>query len=462
VARLYGPGRQLQWGPAGGTAGKLDAAGHGAVTGFGRTEKEIRFFARRRAHKEGFSMSMRTGSIVSVLTLALASAAIGCSAGDPTTTRFNAGGSSGGSGSPGGAAANAGTGASGSAKGGQGGGGFDFPDSSLTGDASAAPTQTDAACAAEQRDSTPVKKDIIVLFDTSSSMACDVANATCKNAPPGGANTRIGAVRDAINAFVTAPASAEIHVGLGVFPGTPDQCTADYTQLTVPIAPAAGNAAPIGAALGILIPNQNTPTEQALTGTYTAAKAYIAANPGRSVAVVLVTDGMPFACGNDQTGAVSATLAKGAFDGTPSIETYVVGLGNVTTLDAIALAGTGGATHYIEANADATQKILDLLKLVSTMITCDYTIPTNGRTLDYKLVNVQAKVGDAGPMQKVYKVSNASGCAAARGGWYYDVDLPGTPTKITLCSETCEPLKAQPGSALQVLIGCATEPAIVN
>jgi hypothetical protein len=274
-------------------------------------------------------------------------------------------------------------------------------------------------------------------------------------------NPRIGAVRDAINSFVTAPASADVGVGLGVFPQAPDQCAADYSQLVVPVAPAKNNSANIGTALAALVPQLNTPTEQALTGTYTAAKAYLAANPGRSVAVVLVSDGMPYACKNDQTGAVSASLAKAAFDGTPSIEPYVVGLGKTATLDAIALAGTGGKTSYIAANADATQKILDLLKAVSTMITCDYTIPTGGRTLDYGLVNVQAKVGPTGTMQKVLNVPDASKCAAANGGWYYDVKPSATtvPTKITLCSQTCDPLKATEGSSLQVLIGCATEPA---
>jgi hypothetical protein len=411
-------------------------------------------------------MAMRTNSLVSVFTLALVGAAVGCSAGDPSTTRFNTGGSSGGSGSSGGAATSGGSAASGSTGSGQGGrgggGGFDIPDSSPVDDGSSAPTATDAACAADQRDSTPVKKDIIVMFDTSSSMSCDVVDAACRNGTAGTVNTRIGAVRTAIDDFVTAPASAEIRVGLSVFPGAPDQCAYDYSQLAVPIAPAKDNVTNFTTVLAGLTPHANTPTEQALKGAYKAANDYLAANPGRAVAVVLVTDGMPFACGNDESGAQSAALAKAAFEASPSIETFVVGMGATAALDAIALAGTGGATHYIEANADATQKILDLLKAVSTMITCDYTIPTNGKTLNYTLVNVQAKVGDGGTAQKVYNVKNAAECAAAKGGWYYDVNPPGTPTKITLCSETCGPLQSTEGSALQVLIGCATEPAIVH
>jgi hypothetical protein len=422
-------------------------------------------------------MSMRTSGLVSLFTLAMVGAAVGCS-GDPATgARTSFGGSAGTSGGAGtagtaGTSGNGGGGSSGyTGASGQGaaGGGFELPDSSAQPDSSGpAPTTSDAACAADKRNSAPVRKDIIVLFDTSSSMSCDVANASCTMAKDTDVitTTRLAAISKAINDFVNAPASADIRVGLDVFPPAldgADQCGWDYSKLDVPIAPAKDNAATIGSTTSLLIPHLNTPTEQALTGTYTAAKAYIAANPGRSVAVVLVTDGMPFACDNDKTGAKSALLAKAAFEASPSIETYVVGMGNVATLDAIATSGTGGVTHYIEANADATQKILDLLKAVSTMITCEYTIPTGGKQLDYGLVNVQAKVGETGTESKVYNVSDGSKCAAAKGGWYYDVAPSSTtaPTKIVLCPETCEPLKKTEGSTLQVLIGCATEPATI-
>jgi hypothetical protein len=419
-------------------------------------------------------MSVRIGNLVSLFTLALVAAAAGCGGSTDATTRGTFGGGGGasggtGAGTPGVGGSAAGTPGVGSSTGQGGSTGFYVPDSSVHMDSSGpAPTQFDAACAADKRDSTPVKKDIIIAFDNSSSMACDVSDAACTNAPPGGGpTTRIAAVREAITAFVNAPGSANVGVGLTCFPPADplaEQCNQDYSKPDVPIAPASTNAAQFGTVLGMLTPHLNTPTEQVLTGSYKAAQAYIAANPGRSVAVVLVTDGMPFACNNDKTGAASAALAKTAFEGTPSIETYVVGLGKVDTLDAIALAGTGGVTHYIAANADATQKILDLLKAVSTMITCDYTIPTNGKTLDYGAVNVQAKLGPTGTFDKVLYVTGGSKCAAAKGGWFYDVtpNPPvSTPHTITLCPETCNPLKATEGSALQVLIGCATEPATI-
>ena len=57
----------------------------------------------------------------------------------------------------------------------------------------------------------------------------------------------------------------------------------------------------------------------------------------------------------------------------------------------------------------------------------------------------------------VGNVASAAQCDA-RGGWYYDVAPPATPSKITLCPQSCEPLKATENSTVQVLYGCKTKP----
>jgi hypothetical protein len=313
-------------------------------------------------------------------------------------------------------------------------------------------------CAGDAQEGGAITMDVLIVFDNSSSMSCDVAVATCRNGVSGTVNTRIAAVRDAINGFVSSPTSADIRVGLEAFPPADplaEQCTWDYSKPDIPITPAKDAVTTFSTVLGGLTPHLNTPTEQALGGAYTYAKAYMASNPGRAVAVVLVTDGMPFACGNDETGARSAALATAAFGGSPSIKTYVVGLGNVATLDAIALGGTGGVTHYIEANSDATAKIQALLKTVTSTITCDYKLPTGGAVLDFGEVNVRTRAGDAGYID-LYKVDTAAACAA-KGGWFYDVNPPGaTPTKISLCPTSCDLIKAASSSSLQIIIGCAT------
>ena len=414
-------------------------------------------------------MSMRNTGLVSVITLAVA---VGCSSNNASTERGTFGGSAGSAGTSGsagisgGGGTSGGSGSAGSYAGQGASAGFNIPDiDAMSVNEAAIPTNTDAACAADTRDSTPYRKDIIVVFDTSVSMGCDVANLTCDN--PSSTDvitkTRISAIREAILGFVTAPESADIRVGLDVFPPYPsgDQCTFDYSQLNIPIAPASQNVGQFQTILGALTPHANTPTEQVLTGAYKAANAFMAANPGRSVAVVLVTDGIPAACNNTRDGTVAAALAKTAFDGTPSIETYVVGIGTMPALDLIALAGSGNQTHYIQADANAGAQLLSLLKFISTAVPCEYGIPASGQ-VDYKLVNVQARVGDAGTFSQVFKVDDASKCAAAQGGWYYNIPVDqitatNIPTKIILCGETCDPLKVTEGSSVQVLFGCPTK-----
>ena len=74
-------------------------------------------------------------------------------------------------------------------------------------------------------------------------------------------------------------------------------------------------------------------------------------------------------------------------------------------------------------------------------------------------MNVEVKVGAGGTPQFIGNVANGAACAA-KGGWFYDD--PAAPSKITLCPQSCEPLKGTEGSTLQVLIGCATQGPPIN
>jgi len=186
------------------------------------------------------------------------------------------------------------------------------------------------------------------------------------------------------------------------------------------------------------------------------AKSYTLATPGRTAAVVFVTDGLPNGCNSTVAGA--ATIAQTAFTGTPPIKTYVVGLGATAGLDTIALAGSGGTQHYFSATGDVTAALTAALKQITTQaIGCDYAIPTSGNALDYGAVNVQVTVGAVGTPTFVGKVDNAAQCSTL-GGWYYDVNPPGLPTKLTLCPQSCGPLTVTESSKVEVLFGCASQP----
>jgi hypothetical protein len=172
---------------------------------------------------------------------------------------------------------------------------------------------------------------------------------------------------------------------------------------------------------------------------------YTQSTPGRAASVVFITDGLPNGC--NSTIAAAAMLAQASFMANPSIKTYVIGLGNTMALDQIALAGTGNATHYFPATGDVTTQLTAALTKIAGAVTCDYTIPMG---VDSSKVNIQVTPG-GGMTQVVGRVAGAAGCAANNGGWFYN-GMP--PTSVTLCPQTCDPLKATPNSKVQVLYGC--------
>jgi len=105
-------------------------------------------------------------------------------------------------------------------------------------------------------------------------------------------------------------------------------------------------------------------------------------------------------------------------------------------------------TPFLDAVAEA---VLETSKLSCTL---DIPKPEEGE-LDPEAVNVQIVSNDQ-PLGLV-KVANAAACGPT-GGWYYDNDA--APTKVLLCSASCDLAQAAVGpgktGSIQVLFGCAT------
>jgi hypothetical protein len=356
-------------------------------------------------------------------------------------------GAGGGAGAGAGTFVGAGTGGGAGFVGSTGGGGASVTDGGFV--------DPDAACAAQRQDSRPMPTDIFIMLDKSISMNCPAADAACTQSNTPTPPTRWTAVIDAITAFAAAPANVGIGIGLGIFPSL----TCDpqvFASGATPIAPLPAGGTAVLNRIAATIPGGTTPTVPALQGAILYAKQYMQQNPGKTAAVVFVTDGMPNdVCTPPSSVQLAADAAKAGFDGTPSIETYVVGLGATAALDQIALAGSGGATHYFDANgADAATKLRDILKLVSQPITCDYPIPTTTTALNYDAVDVQTRLSDTAPTINLKYVTSASACSSTPA-WYYDRPPPGIPTKITLCPSACDPLKGVDTASVQAVIGCA-------
>ncbi len=406
------------------------------------------------------------------LALALLSTALACSAtNQQATSQGSATGSTGGAGSAASSSA-----ASGGAGGLTGAGG-----SFTSGGGSHA---TGGGCTGVAKTANPVPLDIFVMLDQSGSMSMDAGNGL----------TRWQNVKAAVTAFVQQPNVAGLGMGIQYFgqpdalvPGCPamacsvdtdctDGCTTcgpggvchgpyngdidscdpvEYAWAEVPIQPLPGVANAILGSMGMHTPGTNTPTSPALQGAVDYATAWATAHPTHITAVALATDGDPSECDVDLTN-IDAIAAAG-FAGTPSIKTFVIGVGPSTmALDGIAAAGGTTAAFHVDVTSMATQQLLQVLNtLRGAAIACTYQIPPPpmGKTEDFSLVNVEYRPSK-GPHVTIPKVTGLPACPASGNGWYYDDDA--NPTEIIVCPATCTALSKNTGGEVDVVIGCET------
>jgi hypothetical protein len=207
-----------------------------------------------------------------------------------------------------------------------------------------------------------------------------------------------------------------------------------------------------------------TPMRPAVQGALAHLQKHLLANPGRKGALLLVSDGFPSeGCpGNDIPG-VAADLAA-AFQSSPSIPTYVIGVfgaGGVAAaqvaLDQLASAAGTNTAIVVESNADLTQRLLAALGEVrKAALTCEYKIPRpTGGAIDFSKVNLRYSEGANSELLPY--VETADRCDPVRGGWYYDVPpARGTPTRVITCDASCGRLKTSKTGKVDLVFGCVT------
>jgi hypothetical protein len=244
-----------------------------------------------------------------------------------------------------------------------------------------------------------------------------------------------------------------------------DSCTAsDYATPAVPIATLPGAATAFAAALAAKSPNGNTPTSAALQGAIDQAKTYALANPTHTVVAVFVTDGLPTECDTSITNI--AAIAQAGLAGSPSIETFVIGVFAANeqstakpNLDAIAQAGGTGQAFIVTANSTTEQAFLAAMNQIRTQaLPCEFVLPKpdGGGIPDYNKVNVVFTAG-SGNVTVIPYVGSAAACDPQNGGWYYDIDpTQGTPTKALLCPATCNVVHADVLGRIDIVQGCQT------
>lgn len=324
----------------------------------------------------------------------------------------------------------------------------------------------DAACASSVFQGERVPLDMYIMMDKSGSM---------------GSQGFWDPVRTAITDFVNAPESAGIGVGIQFFPkdsGGPScspfppcapPCVPfglicvpnvggglcdpnDYLPPAVTIQPLPGAAPLIVNAMGMQMPGGGTPTVPAMQSALQAAGGWAQQFPGRKIIIVLATDGSPNDC-NSSVQGVAQIAAQGA-NATPSVQTFVIGMGAVAGLDQIAMAGGTGSALIVDP-ASGGQDFLDAMNQIrGQALGCDFGIEAPaGEMIDPSQVNVLFTPPGQPDEIVPRAVAGAADCDPAQGGWYYD--NPTAPTQVTMCPASCDRVVQLQGT-VQIQLGCQT------
>jgi hypothetical protein len=321
-----------------------------------------------------------------------------------------------------------------------------------------------SACANTAADGEAVQVDLYFMVDTTGSMNCPVPDqGPCQGAngpPAGGGDTRWSVLSTALKSFVADQANKDLGMGIKFFPtkSMNQICQANaYATPATEIAPLSTNAAGVTTQINMQTPGGETPTVPSLQAAIDHASAWAKANPTHKVVVVYATDGYPQGCGNTNTIPNAAKIAAAAYAATPSIATYVLGVGpNLTDLEQIADAGSNKTTmaFLVDTTQNAATQLSSALAAIrgKAAVDCTYTIPAPpaGQTLDPNKVNV-AYTNSAGVVTNLTKDANGVTCDQG-AGWEYSADGK----QIDLCGSACTAVKGDSGGKVQVLFGCNT------
>lgn len=316
---------------------------------------------------------------------------------------------------------------------------------------------SDTACAEEAVGTERIPVDLYFMVDTTGSMKCPVPgdpNDACPfdPGPPYSDHTRWFVESTALTDFIESPTNEGIRVGIGFFPSRGrNYCSVDnYVTPAVEIAALPAAAPDLRAAIERQQPDGNTPTVASLTGALLHAAAWAEDNPGREIAVVYSTDGLPVGC-RGSTVAGAAAVAADAL-ATAGIRTYVLGMGlNLTGLNQIAAAGGTDAAFLVDTGMNAAEQLSEALGSIRNATrNCTFTVPMppEGKQLDYDQVNVRYTT-TAGEVIDVQRDPSMTEC---NQGWQYSADQ----TQINLCGDLCETVKQEADGMMQILLGCKT------
>lgn len=300
---------------------------------------------------------------------------------------------------------------------------------------------------------------------------------------------------DAITAFINDPDSIGIDVAFETFPipaTDPQSATASsdcsgigYNEPAVPMGPLPDNAAVITnylATSGVGPVGIGTPMEAALNGATQYCAAYKQdkkLNPkGEDCVVILVTDGTPEILCNLDPVLVSDIAGQARTDS--AVKTFSIGMagadfnflnmvgqkgnGDCTPDDGdaswacdVSQSGGAGLLEALNAIRDTVTHMETRTEIRTQIVDCEWTLPDPParQVLDFTKVNFQVTTGVDNPVQRIIaQVDEAGDCEDVDEAWYYD--NKDEPTKILVCPNTCEMVRALEQSRIDILLGCDT------
>jgi hypothetical protein len=294
--------------------------------------------------------------------------------------------------------------------------------------------------------------DVYFLLDRSASMAT-------VDPPNDVANTRYHRAEQSIDLFRIQRAFP-YRLGIGFFPisnsGSAASCVVDdYAVPSVPLDGSVGQR-DLPDAIAAQTLEGGAPMVQALEGALRYVRSF-KPDPSSGVvsrtpaSVALISDGAPTGCSGSV--AAAAAIARDAYQASPRILTFVVGVGPESAeLEPIAQAG---GTHRVFRGGptdlhDAFERI------TRTHALCEIAVIDRIRAADFHRIRVRTRLRNSDNFEIAARVSNGSSCGAA-GGWFSEPEAD--PTMLLLCPSTCAAVVDAPASQVVVGLDCPMTPS---
>jgi hypothetical protein len=316
----------------------------------------------------------------------------------------------------------------------------------------APPGEVEVACAAQSAASELRRVSLAFALDVSGSMGNNETRFSLKWLP----------VVSAAEAFFSQPESAAISASLTFFPTDSADTRCTDVAYVSPDVPETALPSPVFAAAIrdlSLTPGGNwrssTPTLHAFNGVVSSVQADSEAGLDAVRAVVLVTDGVPQNCpDNDVASVVSAVTASG-------IRTFVVGVGNppgagpadnLDNLNLIAEAGGTGQAFIVETGDPAQTEadfraVIDSIRGIALSCNIGIPLPPVGTAFSPEQVNVTYASDGSEDRRLHYDAQCAS-----TDSWHYDDEA--APTVIVLCGDACSDVQNDVTAELAIEFGC--------